>query len=65
MELAEQTQKTYVFANNHSRGQAAANALQLSSKIRHQKVPVPELLIEKYPFLKDIAEAEEKQGELF
>ena len=67
-EIARASQKTYVFTNNHYRGQAPANALQILSKLQGRRVPVPAPLLETYPFLASIA-AEERaageQGELF
>jgi uncharacterized protein YecE (DUF72 family) len=67
-EIARASQKTYVFTNNHYRGQAPANALQILSKLRGGPVPVPAPLLKEFPFLQSIA-AEELppggQGELF
>jgi uncharacterized protein YecE (DUF72 family) len=67
-QIAKASEKTYVFTNNHYRGQAPANALQLLSKLRGRPVPVPSALLHTYPFLESIA-AEGlppgEQGELF
>jgi uncharacterized protein YecE (DUF72 family) len=67
-EIAAASQKTYVFTNNHYRGQAPANALQILSKLRGRPVPVPAPLLAAHPFLASIASDElapGEQGELF
>lgn len=67
-EIARASEKTYVFTNNHYRGQAPANALQILSKLRGGPVPVPSPLVEAYPFLGSVASADlapGEQGELF
>lgn len=46
---------TYVITNNHFRGKAVANALQLVSIIRNQPVKVPPTMIGEYPVLETIA----------
>ena len=46
---------TYVITNNHFRGKAVANALQLISIIRNQPVPIPPSLVREYPVLETIA----------
>jgi uncharacterized protein YecE (DUF72 family) len=67
-EIARASEKTYVFTNNHYRGQAPANALQLLAKLQGRRVPVPSPLLQTYPFLESVA-AEGlppgEQGELF
>ena len=65
MELAGKTDRTYVFANNHFRGQAPANALQLKALILGRKVPVPELMLGAFGFLEAIAETAGRQQSLF
>jgi len=64
-DLAGGTERTYVFANNHPRGQAVANALQLRSMLLGQKVPVPEPLLNAFGFLRQIAQGTGRQGTLF
>ena len=67
-EIARASQKTYVFTNNHYRGQAPANALQILSKLRGGPVPVPAPLLKEFPFLESIAAEGPPpggQGELF
>ena len=53
--IAAQSDHTYVFTNNHYRGQSPANALQIMSKLSGEKVDVPELLQRTYPELGAIA----------
>ena len=53
--VAESGEETYVITNNHFRGKAVANALQLISIIRDQSVPAPPGLISEYPVLEAIA----------
>jgi uncharacterized protein YecE (DUF72 family) len=52
--LGTKSSKVYVVTNNHYRGQAMANALQIKNMITGEKVDVPELLLEKYPVLREI-----------
>jgi len=52
--LGTKSGKVYVITNNHYRGQAMANALQIRNMITGEKVDVPELLLEKYPVLREI-----------
>ena len=54
-EIARASQKTYVFTNNHYRGQAPANALQVLSQLRGGPVSVPPPLLREFPFLESIA----------
>ena len=54
-ELAATADCVYAFTNNHFRGQAPANALQIMSKMTGETVDVPDTLAETYPFLRDIA----------
>jgi len=67
-EIARASEKTYVFTNNHYRGQAPANALQILSKLRGGPVSVPAPLLKEFPFLESIAAEGPPpggQGELF
>ena len=54
--VADASEATYVITNNHFRGKAATNALQLISLIRNQRVPVPPALAGEYPALESIAD---------
>jgi uncharacterized protein YecE (DUF72 family) len=53
-DLGSKSGKVYVITNNHYRGQAMANALQIKNMVTGEKVDVPELLLEKYPVLREI-----------
>ena len=53
-ELGKKSGKVYVITTNHYRGQAMANALQIRNMITGDKVDVPDLLLEKYPVLREI-----------
>ena len=54
-EVAKQTKETYVITNNHFRGQAVVNALEIKSTLEEKRVPAPEPLFEIYPRLKESA----------
>ena len=57
--------KTIVLVyNNHFRGQAVANALQMQAELLGEKVAVPESLLGAYPQLKPIAKFSPQQGTL-
>jgi uncharacterized protein YecE (DUF72 family) len=65
-EVSETASSTYVIANNHFRGQAVVNALQIRSRIEGRKVAAPPSLIEHYPVLAGSAVAEiSPQARLF
>ena len=51
-ELEEKTRELYVITNNHYRGQAVCNALQLKEGIEHRRVPIPPPMKSVYPQLK-------------
>lgn len=53
--VAEAGEATYVITNNHFRGKAVANALQLISIVRDQPVAIPPGLANEYPVLETIA----------
>jgi uncharacterized protein YecE (DUF72 family) len=55
--LGSKTGRVYVITNNHYRGQALANALQIRNMISGEKVDIPDLVLEKYPVLRDIVRA--------
>lgn len=54
-EMKEKAKDVYVIGNNHFRGQAPANVLQLRSKTIQTPVDVPDLLLQSYPQLEKIA----------
>ncbi|HEK86181.1 MAG TPA: DUF72 domain-containing protein [Candidatus Aminicenantes bacterium] len=64
--LAEGSQRVFIITNNHYRGQALANALQIKNMLTGEKLQIPATMLEKYPVLKEIAQKLEKdQAELF
>ena len=56
-EVSQTASSTYVITNNHFRGQAVVNALQIRSRIEGHKVAAPPSLLEHYPVLARSAEA--------
>jgi len=58
-EVAAKTKESYVITNNHFRGQAVVNALEIKATISEQRVVAPAPLFEKYPALSDSAVPEE------
>ena len=66
-DLSNQVDFVYAFANNHYRGQAPANALQIASKLAGAPVNVPDPLVETFPFLKDVRRIDknDRTGSLF
>jgi uncharacterized protein YecE (DUF72 family) len=62
-EIARASEKTYVFTNNHYRGQAPANALQILSKLQGRPIPVPPPMLVDFPFLDAIAAEHPAPGE--
>lgn len=55
-DLGNKSDKVFVITNNHYRGQAMANALQIKNKITGEKLDVPLPLLNHYPLLNDIVE---------
>jgi len=55
-ELGRSTDRIYVVTNNHYRGQALANALQIKNMTSGRKLEVPEGLLRQYPVLEEIIE---------
>lgn len=64
--MREHTKRIFVVTNNHYRGQAAVNGLQLLNKLSGRKVRVPESLLGAYPQLTAICtgNAPGRQGRL-
>jgi uncharacterized protein YecE (DUF72 family) len=52
-------QKTHVVLNNHFRGQAVANALQLKAMVEGRKMPAPPQLLASYPRLVEVLRPEQ------
>jgi uncharacterized protein YecE (DUF72 family) len=65
-DITREAGSTYVMNNNHYRGQAAANSLELKSLFEDRKVRAPETLVRAYPRIEPLVEPErgEKQGQL-
>jgi len=57
-EMEKRIEQIYVMTNNHYRGQAPVNALQIKAALTGRKVKVPPTLIEHYPILKRISKGE-------
>jgi uncharacterized protein YecE (DUF72 family) len=63
-EVAKETRETYVITNNHFRGQAVVNAIEIKAALKEELVPAPEPLFKVYPRLKDSATPEETESGL-
>ena len=53
-QLGRNTEKVFVITNNHYRGQAMANALQIKNMITEEKLEIPVTLLKTYPVLEEI-----------
>ena len=62
-EIAAKTKEAYVITNNHFRGQAVVNALELKSTLTEQRVVAPAPLFQKYPELINSALPEDEFSE--
>jgi len=54
-EVAKQTRETYVVTNNHFRGQAVVNAVEIKAALEEERVPAPEPLFKVYERLRESA----------
>jgi uncharacterized protein YecE (DUF72 family) len=61
--LGKKSAKVFVITNNHYRGQAMANALQIKNMITGDKLEVPNTLLGEYPVLKQLID-DIKRGQL-
>jgi uncharacterized protein YecE (DUF72 family) len=57
--VAERAHTTYVITNNHFESKAGVNALELKAMLNGKRVQAPLTLIQKYPELRNIADAAE------
>ena len=57
--IAKEAEEVYVITNNHYRGKAVSNALELKAKLGEKNLKVPEVLLEHYPQLKELQEEKE------
>ena len=62
-EMGEKGKDVYVIGNNHFRGQAPANILQLKAKTIRGPVEVPEPMLVAYPNLRSISKSPSKSGQ--
>jgi len=63
-EVAEKTRESYVITNNHFRGQAVVNALEIKATLAEKLVPAPAPLFQEYPNLRDSAVPELEVNEV-
>jgi uncharacterized protein YecE (DUF72 family) len=54
--LGQKAEKTFAITNNHYKGKAAVNALELKQMLTGKKLKAPDTLLEHYPELKDFVE---------
>ena len=68
-QVAKKTRETYVITNNHFRGQAVVNAVEIKALLKEKRVPAPAPLFDVYPRLAESAtpsdESKETSGLLF
>ncbi|HET9525357.1 MAG TPA: DUF72 domain-containing protein, partial [Pyrinomonadaceae bacterium] len=64
-QVAKQTRETYVITNNHFRGQAVVNALEIKAALTEERVPAPEPLFQHYKRLEESATHERGPLSLF
>jgi uncharacterized protein YecE (DUF72 family) len=57
--ISRQARDTYLITNNHFRGQAALNALELRYHLHRAPIPVPSPLLAAYPELRQLAQPTE------
>ncbi len=62
-EVAKQTRETYVITNNHFRGKAVVNALEIKAALEEKEVPAPAPLFKVYPRLSESATSLEDEEE--
>jgi uncharacterized protein YecE (DUF72 family) len=58
-EVSKHTRETYVITNNHFRGQAVVNAVEIKAALEEERVPAPEPLFKHYPRLSESAITQE------
>ncbi len=65
-QLGKGSEKVFIITNNHYRGQAMANALQIKNLITEEKLDIPLTLLKTYPVLEEIVKGISKgQLDLF
>lgn len=55
-QVGEDAQDAYVITNNHNLGKAPANALEISSILKGELVPVPPTLPDSHPELRNFSQ---------
>ncbi len=60
--IAKEAEEVYVITNNHYRGEAVTNALELKAKLGEKNLKVPEVLLAHYPQLKELQEENGNRG---
>jgi uncharacterized protein YecE (DUF72 family) len=61
-QIAREAEETYVITNNHYRGKAVCNALELKAKLGEKNLKIPEVLLQHYPQLQEIREEKREGG---
>ncbi len=55
-QISREAEEVYVITNNHYRGKAVCNALEIKAKLKETGLKIPEILLQHYPQLKEIQE---------
>jgi uncharacterized protein YecE (DUF72 family) len=55
-QIAGEAEEMYVITNNHYRGKAICNALEIKGKLGEKGLKIPEIMLEHYPQLKELQE---------
>lgn len=55
-QISKESDEMYVITNNHYRGKAVCNALEIKAKLKETGLKIPEILLQHYPHLKEIQE---------
>lgn len=64
-EVSDTASETFVVTNNHFRGQAVVNALQIKARLEGRRVAAPSSLVERYPVLEKVTRSDApRQGSL-
>lgn len=58
-QIAQEAEELYVITNNHYRGKAICNALEIKAKLGKKGLKIPEIMLQHYPQLKEIQEEKE------
>jgi len=61
-EVAAETKETYVITNNHFRGKAVVNAIEIKSVLQEDPVRAPAPLVQEYPELSEIVNTDDSSG---